>query len=362
MSSSLEMNKIAAAVLTAGIVAMGSGFVAELLVGGGHGHMEENAYPIQVAESGGEAESAPQEPTGPEPVLPLLAEASASDGEGLTRACQACHSFEQGGPNKVGPNLWNIVGAPHAHAEGFSYSDALSSMHDKAWTYSELNAFIADPKGYAPGTKMSYGGMSKVEDRADLIAYLRSLSDDPAPLPTQEEIDAVTGGGEEEAAAQEEAASEAEPAAEAEAAANAEAGAEGATQEASADAGGTPPYLQMIADADPAAGEKQIRACAACHSFEQGGPNKVGPNLYDVVGKPVAHLEGFNYSSEFQEKHEAGETWTYEHLWAFLQNPKEWAPGTRMTFAGVRKEEDKAAIIAYMRSLSENPAPLEPLN
>ena len=75
----------------------------------------------------------------------------------------------------------------------------------------------------------------------------------------------------------------------------------------------------------------------------------------------MAHIEGFNYSNIFQEKHDAGEIWTYEALWAFLQNPREWAPGNRMTYAGVRDEDDKAAIIAYMRSLSNDPAPLEPL-
>jgi len=194
--ASLEMNKVAAAVLTAGIVAMLSGFIAKQLV-----HPEaihEDAYPIAVPEGQAPAAAAPQEPV-IEPVLPLLANADPAKGQALTKACQACHSFEQGGPNKVGPNLYNIVGAPHAHAEGFNYSSAMQALHDKPWTYSTLNHFIAGPRNYIPGTRMTYAGMRSVEQRADLIAYLRTLSPDPKPLPTPEEIAAAekeAGGGE----------------------------------------------------------------------------------------------------------------------------------------------------------------------
>lgn len=350
--SSLEVNKIAAAVLTAGLVAMTAGFVADLLVGG-YGDSEENAYPIQLAEGGAGAAAAVEEEPGLEPVLPLLASADPAAGEALNRACAACHSFEEGGPQKIGPNLWDIVGAPHAHIEDFAYSDALLAMADEPWTYEALNAFLASPRDYAPGTKMSYAGMRSVEDRAAMIAYLRSLSNDPKPLPTQEEIDAVTGGGDAEPAATEEESAEAAGAVQ-------EAAAEPAGDAATADSGAAG-IIERIAAADPAAGQRAVRACAACHSFEEGGANRIGPNLWDTVGAPVAHIEGFNYSNVFQEMHDAGEIWTYEALWEFLRNPREWAPGNRMTFAGVRSEDDKAAIIAYMRSLSNDPAPLEPL-
>lgn len=351
--SSLEINKVAAAVLTAGLVAMTSGFVADLLVGG-HGDAEEDAYPIQLAEgAAGTAPEAEEEP-GLEPVLPLLASADPAAGEALNRACAACHSFDDGGPQKVGPNLWDIVNAPHAHIPEFAYSDALLAMAEEPWTYEALNAFLASPRDYAPGTKMSYAGMRSVQDRANMIAYLRSLSDDPAPLPTAEEIEAVTGGGAEAEADAETGGAPTEEEASDSAAA-------GDVQEAAADAGAADSIIERIAAADPAAGQSAVRACAACHSFEEGGANRVGPNLWNTVGAPVAHIEGFNYSNIFQEKHDAGEIWTYEALWAFLQNPREWAPGNRMTYAGVRDEDDKAAIIAYMRSLSNDPAPLEPL-
>lgn len=190
---SLELNKSAAAVLTAGIVAMTAGFVANLLV---HPQpLEQNVYVIEGTGETAEPEDAQEEQL--EPVLPLLAEADTGNGESLSRACQACHTFEQGGANKVGPNLWNVIGSDIATTEGFSYSDAMTGLEGQ-WTYQKLNAFLADPRGFAPGTKMTYGGMRKVEDRADMIAWLRSLSDSPQPLPTEEEIQEVQQAGEEE--------------------------------------------------------------------------------------------------------------------------------------------------------------------
>jgi len=184
--SSLESNKVIAGVLVAGLLAMATGKVAEALR---HpGELEENAYPIAVSDAG----PATAEPKGPppvEPVLPLLASADPAAGEAVAKKCAACHSFDQGGPNKLGPALWGVVGRPKASHEGFNYSDALASFDDpKDWTYTSLNKFLHKPKQYISGTAMNYAGLSKVKDRANLIAYLRSLSDSPAPLPTEEEI------------------------------------------------------------------------------------------------------------------------------------------------------------------------------
>lgn len=180
--ATLEGNKIAAAVLTAGVVAMSSMLVGELIYP--HPQIEDNAYPIMAAD--GDAAPAEQEVAEAPalaPIGPLLAAATVDDGLRVARRCTACHTFDQGGPNRVGPNLWNIVNAPHAHIDGFAYSDALQAMADKPWTYEELNAFLADPRGYAPGNRMSFAGLRSADDRAAIIVYLRSLSDNPAPLP-----------------------------------------------------------------------------------------------------------------------------------------------------------------------------------
>ena len=96
----------------------------------------------------------------------------------------------------MGPNLWNIVNAPKAQVPGFSYSDALASIAEP-WGFHELNLFIADPRAYAPGTRMSYGGMRNPTHRAELIAWMRTRADNPVPLPTEEEINAAAGGASE---------------------------------------------------------------------------------------------------------------------------------------------------------------------
>ncbi|MGE0714178.1 MAG: cytochrome c family protein [Alphaproteobacteria bacterium] len=174
----METNKIAGAVLLAGIVAMTSGMIAGMLI---HPHkLKESVYKVEgVARQEAAAPAAPAAPT---PISPLLASADVKAGEAQSKKCAACHTFNQGGPNRVGPNLWNIVGAKHAHAEGFAYSPAMKEKPG-TWDYEEISTFIANPKAYVPGTKMAFAGIPKAEDRAALIAYLRTLSDNPKPLP-----------------------------------------------------------------------------------------------------------------------------------------------------------------------------------
>lgn len=396
---SLEMNKIAAAVLTGGIVAMLSGFVAGKLY---HPEqLEEPAFRVALPEGG--AAPQPEEPT-LEPILGLLATADIAAGERAARACVACHTFEKGGANKVGPNLWNIVNEEFAHIDGFNYSDTLEQMkaEGKRWTYSDLNAFLENPRAYAPGTRMTYAGMRQTQRRADLIAYMRTFADEEAPLPTQEEIDAVTKtdddsaaapteGGEETQTASADAATAGGAAASAPAesdtaAAGAGAGdttaAGGAQQTASAAAttggtaqaatagaaaggtqtaaapGGDPELDRLIAAASPDAGKRVARKCVACHTFEQGGVNKVGPNLFDVIGKTAGVLEGYNFSPAMVAAGEEGFTWTYKNLDDYLANPRKVVPRTKMAFPGLRKPEERADIIAYMRTMAENPPPL----
>ncbi|UUX48199.1 cytochrome c family protein [Nisaea acidiphila] len=190
MSSSLEFNKIAAGVLCGGLLLMGVGKFAGVLV-----HptdLEENAYPIELSGNGAAPAAAPSGPAPVEPILGLLATADVAAGQKDAKKCAACHSFDKGGPNKVGPNLWNVVNADKGHIDGFAYSDAIKSSGETPnWTYSSLNKFLKKPKDYAPGTKMNFAGIKKASDRADLVAYLRSLADSPAALPTTEEIQAA---------------------------------------------------------------------------------------------------------------------------------------------------------------------------
>jgi len=340
--STLELNKIIAAILTAGVIAMASGFIAELLM---RPHeLEENVYVVAGAE--GEAEPAmAAESAGPEPVLPLLAAADPGEGEAVAKKCTACHTFEEGGANKIGPNLYGVVGRPVASHEGFGYSAALQGLSGETWSYENLNHFIAGPKAFAPGTKMAFAGIAKVGDRAALVAYLRGLSGSPEALPSDAEIAAVSQAAEAEAA----------PAESQEAAAAATDTAEaGATQEAATGGGGE--LATLLAAVDSEAGAKVFRKCAACHTVEAGGPNKLGPNLHNIIGRQVASHEGYSYSGAMSEK--SDETWSYESLDSFLAAPKDVVPGTKMAFAGLSKAEDRAAVIAYLRQQSDNPPPL----
>lgn len=175
---------IFAALLCAGIVAMLSGFVAKKLVA--PQHLTEDAVKVEAAEAvtAGAAGKAAL----PEPVLALIATADIERGKAVTKACAACHNFEKGGPNAVGPNLYDVVGRKKESHGGFAYSGELSKHGGDTWTFAELNKFLWKPKAYAPGTKMNYIGIKKPEDRAALLAYLRSLDGHPAP--TQAEIDA----------------------------------------------------------------------------------------------------------------------------------------------------------------------------
>ncbi|MBK1667853.1 hypothetical protein CKO28_07375 [Rhodovibrio sodomensis] len=380
---SLELNKIAAAVLTAGVVAMGTGFVANLLV---NPHApEEPVYKVALKNgtggggsasgggSGGQEEQAPDLAT-------LLANASASEGEQSVRACAACHSFNKGGPNKIGPNLYDVIGADIASVEDFNYSDALSSKEGD-WTYEKMNAWLKNPSGWASGTSMTYPGIKDAQKRADVIAYLRQQSDNPPPLPEPEAQTAeasgsggqsADGGGDQQAADGSGAGdmqSGGTQSADMPSSGSGDAGSggqaarqtAGESQTAEADtakatgggdsgSGGGSALRQQIASADPSAGQSAAAVCSACHSWNQGGPNKVGPNLYDVIGSDIASVDGFNYSDALASKE--GE-WTLQKMNAWLANPNKFASGNRMTYPGVKDDKKRHAIIAYMLQQSD---------
>lgn len=180
----MDFNKIFAAILVAGIVAMLGGFIAKQLV---HPHpLAENAFNIEAMEPVAAAGA----PAGPQPILALIAAADAAKGEKIAKACAACHSFTKGGPDGVGPNLWGVVGGPKDHRPGFAYSGALLERGGTTWTYGELNKFLWKPKAYAKDTKMSFAGLKKPEDRAALLAWLRLQADAPKGLPSPSEISA----------------------------------------------------------------------------------------------------------------------------------------------------------------------------
>lgn len=177
---SLEVNKAFAAVLTAGIAFMVAGVVGDVVV---HPkRLDKVAIAIEGAPEPG-AESAPAAPQ-VEDVLPLLAAANPEAGQQLAgRLCAACHSFDQGGANKVGPNLYGVVGNHHAHLDNFNYSPAMKGLAEKPWDYAALNEFLAAPARAIRGTRMAFAGIRDVKQRADVIAYLRTLSPNPQPLP-----------------------------------------------------------------------------------------------------------------------------------------------------------------------------------
>ncbi|MBN43778.1 MAG: cytochrome c family protein [Alphaproteobacteria bacterium] len=119
-----------------------------------------------------------------ETIVPLLAAADATAGEKAFKRCATCHTFQKGGANKVGPNLFNVVGGSKAAIPDFAYSNALTAMGG-TWSYENLNAFLTKPKDFLAGTKMTFAGVKKAQDRANIIAFLRQYSDTPFPLPAQ---------------------------------------------------------------------------------------------------------------------------------------------------------------------------------
>lgn len=176
-----EFNKIFAAILTAGIVAMLSGFISGKLV---HPHeLEKPVIEIDTAalESGATGKPA-VDPTA-EPILALIAAADIERGKKLSKACAACHTFDKGGANRTGPNLYGIVNRAIGSSAGFAYSDTMATMGGN-WDYQSLNKLLWKPKKFVPGTKMNYAGMKKPNDRAAMVAWLRTLSDAPVALPS----------------------------------------------------------------------------------------------------------------------------------------------------------------------------------
>ncbi|GGH27184.1 Cytochrome c2 [Cribrihabitans marinus] len=382
MFDTMTVTKAAAALCGALLALLLAKWAAESIY-----HVEadgEPSYVIEVADGGDEAEDEPEVS-----FAELMASADPAKGERVFKKCSACHKLEKGA-NGTGPYLYGVVGREVAAADGFGYSDAMAS-HEGEWTPEQLDAFLAKPSDVVPGTSMSFAGLKKQDDRVNLIAYLNENSDSPyvieaaaeeepaegaeaadgsaAPEDAEatEETEAPGGGdaaAEETEATEEPAADEGsdateEPAATEESGATEESEATEepaateepeATDEAAATEEEAPAATETAAvSGDIENGAKVYKKCAACHKLEEG-KNLVGPHLYGVVGREVASVEGVNYSDALIE---LGGTWTPERLDAYLTKPRDFAPGTKMTFSGLRKEEDRTDVIAYLDSIDD---------
>lgn len=182
MIDSFEFNKMAGAVLATLLFLMGLGMVSNSVF---NAHApEKSAYALPEASEAGAAPGAPAKQA--VPIAQLLAKADAKKGEGLARsACSSCHTFDKGGATKQGPNLYGVVSRPIGGVAGFAYSTSVKAAaeKDKTWSFEHLASFIGNPRAYASNTKMAYAGQKNPERLADLLVYLRSLSDSPVALP-----------------------------------------------------------------------------------------------------------------------------------------------------------------------------------
>jgi cytochrome c len=179
--NSFELNKILGAVLGTCLVLLALNIAAGALFAPEKPKKPGYAIEVKGAAEGGEKKEAEKA----EPLPARLAKASVEKGQATAKQCQACHTFEKGGPNRVGPNLWNVVGGERGEGRGFNFSAAMKAKGGK-WTYDELDKFLADPRGYIPGTAMTFAGIKNDQQRADVIDYLHTLSDNPVPLPKPE--------------------------------------------------------------------------------------------------------------------------------------------------------------------------------
>ena len=393
MFDTMTLTKSAGALCGALLIFLLGGWAAETIYSsGGHGEDHAQGYVVDTG-----ADDEPQDTAEEAPDLAtLFASADAAKGERVFNQCRACHMLEDG-QNGVGPHLYGVVARDVGSVEDFNYSGALSEVAD-VWTAAELSAFLENPSNYAPGTIMGYAGLSKPEDRVNVIAYLDetdgennielAAAETEAPADeaaadegaaeegTPEEAAADEGaadegtteeaaadeGATEEGATEETAADEGatEEGTTEEAAADEGATDEGMTEEAAADEGatdegmteeaaadeGASEFATMVASADADAGQQLYRQCQACHQLENER-NGVGPHLVGIVGRDIASIDGFNYSDALAGIEGA---WTLDELSAWIENPSDYAPGNKMGYRGLADAQDRANLMAYLQS------------
>ena len=174
-----EVNKTVGAVLSALLLIFGSKTLLDIVY---KEHKPEKAgWALPITEVAAPSKE-PAAAFDPAPVLAALPKANAQAGQDTFKKCMQCHTPDKGGRNLVGPNLYGIVGRERAKQPGFAYSDAMKK-HPGSWTFEELAKYLHDPKADIPGNKMAFAGVKDNAELADLLAYLRTLSDSPAPLP-----------------------------------------------------------------------------------------------------------------------------------------------------------------------------------
>ena len=400
MFDTMTFTKIVGGLCGALLIFLMGKWAAELIYHGAGGHGEDHAqgYVIETGDDGSEGDS--EADSGPS-FAQLFVEADTGKGERVFNKCKACHSLEEG-DNGTGPYLHGVVGRDVSSVDGFSYSGSLVAVAD-VWTPENLSHFLENPAGYAPGTAMGFSGLGSIEDRANLIAFLDQTDGDTYEMEVPEEASSEEGGDEaaaeeasaegeeqtadegsseeqasedgssDEGAAEEQAAEEgssdegaaeeqaseegssdegaAEEQASEEGASDEGAAEEEASEEQSSDEGSSEEqsgFASMVASADPADGEKVFRKCKACHVADSE-QNRVGPHLVGLVGRDVASVEGFRYSSALEE---FGGQWTEDRLNQWLENSNDLVPGNKMSFAGLKSEDDRAAVVAYIESLA----------
>lgn len=175
----IETNKIAGAVLSTLLVVMGLNMTAGIVFAPKKPAVPGFDLPSDqpVAAAAGPAAAAE------EPIAVRLAKADVARGEKAVGACKACHTFEKGGANKIGPHLYDVYGRNKGAVDGFAYSAAMKGKSAEKWEADQLDGFLKNPKAYMPGTIMAYAGVGRPDTRADMVAYLNSLADAPKPLP-----------------------------------------------------------------------------------------------------------------------------------------------------------------------------------
>ena len=300
---SFEFNKIAGAVLGTALGVMALSIISEMIYA--PAEPKTPGYVVAISKTGEGATTSVA--TGRvTPIAARLQTASADNGEAVAKKCLACHTLLKDQSAKVGPNLWGVVAGPAAHMATFKYSDAITQAHDKGltWTYDNLDQFLTAPKMFLAGTAMGFAGLPLPQDRADVIAYLRTLSDSPPPLPPPPATPAAPPSAPVEAA--------------------------------------TATALP-VGHAD--AGAAIFLRCSACHRIGPDATNSVGPVLNGIVGRKAGTYSGYAYSDANKN---SGIVWSEQALAQYLPAPTTSVPGTKMPFA-LTDPQEVADVIAYLK-------------